>query len=186
VVANFPTSSQPGFFLQKPEYGNQRALPSCRLDRPTRPSFISIRVVRNAKPTPVEFTVPRDDAASLLRDRRKKRRTRFNENVVRRAEVGYTLHQCAQQKVPSAHVPRPQPKRHLDRFSRFCAADVRVSSGVGACHPPQNRPSHWWIWTYLIRGYLGPLDSASHTASRSVQPFLHNSKVSADSPYTLQ
>ena len=97
MVANFPTS-QPGFFLQKPEYGNQRALPSCRLDRPTRPSFISIRVVRNAKPTPVEFTVPRDDTASLLRDRRKKRRTRFNENVVRRAEVGYTLHQCAQKR----------------------------------------------------------------------------------------
>jgi len=39
----------------------------------------------------------------------------------------------------------------------------------------QDCPFPWIISTpYLIHGFLGPLESAPQTASRSVQPFLHN------------
>jgi len=65
----------------------------------------------------------------------------------------------------------PQPKRHLDRFSRFCTAYNRVSSGVGVCSSPQNCPFSWGSGPHLIRGSLSPPDSASQIASRSAQPF---------------
>jgi len=39
--------------------------------------------------------------------------------------------------LPSTH-PSPQPKRHLDRFSRIGTVPIRVSSGMSGCHPPQD------------------------------------------------
>ena len=69
----------------------------------------------------------------------------------------------------------PQPKWHLDRFSRFCTAHVRVLSGMSGIPFPlkivpslggSGPPSNTWI--------LDPEDSASHMASWLVQPFLHS------------
>jgi len=54
----------------------------------------------------------------------------------------------------------------------FCTAHVRVSSGMsGHAIPPQNFPFPWGSEPHLIRGSFGPPDSASQTASSSVQPF---------------
>jgi len=43
-----------------------------------------------------------------------------------------------------AHL-NPQPKRHLDRFSRFCTGDCLVSLyfTMGCAFPPQNCPFQW-------------------------------------------
>jgi len=45
--------------------------------------------------------------------------------------------------IPWAY-PSPQPKRHLDRFSRFCTYDRRVSLYFTIGRPfPQNCPFPW-------------------------------------------
>jgi len=46
--------------------------------------------------------------------------------------------------------PSPNPKRHLDRFSRFCTARGRESlwyATTGRAFTPCNFPFPWWIWT---------------------------------------
>jgi len=72
--------------------------------------------------------------------------------------------------------PSPQPKRHLDRFSRFCTDDRGVCLHFTMGHPfsPQNCPFPWGdLDPNLIHGSLGPPESSFQTASRSVQPFLY-------------
>jgi len=81
--------------------------------------------------------------------------------------------------IPWAH-PSPQPKRHLDRFGRFCADDRRLSLyfTMGRTFPPQNCPFTWEaVDPHLIHGLLGPPESSTQTASLSVQPFLQGSLV---------
>ena len=72
------------------------------------------------------------------------------------------------------------PHRHLNRFSRFCTDDRRVSLyfTMGHPFPPQNCPIPWVdLDPHLIRGSLGPTESSTQTASRSVQPFVQSSLV---------
>ena len=78
----------------------------------------------------------------------------------------------------------PQPKRHLDQFSRFCTDDRRVSlyfTMGRPFSPPSKCPfSIGDVDLYLIHGYLGLPKSSTQMASRSVQPFLHGSLVTSD------
>ena len=70
--------------------------------------------------------------------------------------------------------PTQHPKRHLDRFSRFCTAHGRISqyfttgrlfSTLKLPLPTGRSGSH------LMHGSLGQPESSTQTASRSVQPF---------------
>ena len=78
-------------------------------------------------------------------------------------------------------VPSPQPKRHIDRFSRFC----RETTAVCLCtlqwdapSPPQTSPFPWGdLDPHVIYGSLGPPESSTQMAVRSVQPFLQGSLV---------
>jgi len=66
----------------------------------------------------------------------------------------------------------PQPKRYLDRFSRFCTAHGTVSSGMpGHVLSPKIAPSHAGFRSHLIRALLNPPESITQTVSRSLQPF---------------
>jgi len=63
--------------------------------------------------------------------------------------------------IPWAH-PSPQPKRHLDQFSRFCTDDRRVFFYFTMGRPSPKCPSY---------GDLDQPEFSTQTASRSVQPF---------------
>jgi len=68
--------------------------------------------------------------------------------------------------------PSPQPKRHLNQFSRFCTVYLSVIRDAGACPSPSKLPLLMGdLNPHLIRGSLSPPDSASQAASQSVQPF---------------
>jgi len=69
-------------------------------------------------------------------------------------------------------------KQHLDRFSRFCTDDHRLSLyfRMGRPLPPKNCPFPWGdLDRHLTHGLLGPPESSTKTGSRSVQPFLQGS-----------
>jgi len=53
------------------------------------------------------------------------------------------------------------------------------------CPSPQNCPSHGESEPHLIRCSMGPPDSASQTASRSVQPFMHSSRQTVPIYFTM-
>ena len=81
--------------------------------------------------------------------------------------------------IPTAH-PSPQPKQHLDRFSRFCTDDCRMSLyfTTGCPFPPSKLPlPTGGIWIPSNTWFLGPPKSSTQTASQSVQPFLQGSLV---------
>jgi len=67
--------------------------------------------------------------------------------------------------------------RHgVDRFTHFCTAYGRVSSGMpGHVLSSSNCPFAWGIWAHRIRASLSPPESITQTASRSVQPFCTSS-----------
>jgi len=78
--------------------------------------------------------------------------------------------------LPSAH-SSPQTKRQTDRFCHFGTAHDRVSSGMpGHVLSPNNCLFAWGIWVHILHASLGPAESITQTASRSVQPFLHSSR----------
>jgi len=54
--------------------------------------------------------------------------------------------------------PSPQPKRHLDRFNRFCTAHRRVSLyfTTGRLFSSQNCPFQWGSGTPSNAWFLGP------------------------------
>jgi len=74
--------------------------------------------------------------------------------------------------LPLAH-PSPCPKPHLSWFSHFCTTHDRVSLYFTMACPfrPQNCLFSWGSGPHLIRGSLGPRESSTQTASRSVQLF---------------
>jgi len=76
--------------------------------------------------------------------------------------------------LPSVH-PSPQSKRQINRFGRSCIAHNWKSLYLQwALLSPQNSPLPWGnLDPHLIRGSLGPPESSTQMASRSVQPFLH-------------
>jgi len=84
---------------------------------------------------------------------------------------------------PSAH-SSPQPKRQIDRFSRFCTADSRKSPcfTMGASIP-QNGHFPWGVWTHLTHDSLG--HPSSHP-KRHLDRFSRFCTDDADCPYTLQ
>jgi len=67
----------------------------------------------------------------------------------------------------------PQSKWHLDRFSYFCIAYRRLSSGMPGhiLSPKKMRLCMGQSGPHLIHGCLGPTEFWSQTASQSVQPF---------------
>ena len=74
----------------------------------------------------------------------------------------------------------PQPKWHLDWFSRFCIDDRRVSLDFTMGRPcfPSKLPLPMGDQNpHLTHGFLGPPKSSTQTASRSVQPILQGSLV---------
>ena len=64
----------------------------------------------------------------------------------------------------------PQPKQHLNRFSRVCTAHGRKAlcfpNGPPVPLPPPKKNAH------PIHGSLGTPESTTQTASRTVQPIL--------------
>ena len=77
--------------------------------------------------------------------------------------------------LPSAH-PSPQPKRQIDRFSRFCTAHVRNKVPIlnsGLLFPPKLSLLMRDLDPNLIHYSLGQSKPIIQTASRSVQPFSH-------------
>jgi len=58
--------------------------------------------------------------------------------------------------------PSPQPKWHLNRFSRFCTDDRKVFLyfTMGRPFPPQNCPFSLGSGPHLIHGSLGPPESS--------------------------
>ena len=79
-------------------------------------------------------------------------------------------------------LPSLRPKRHVDRFSRFCTAHHRVSHYFtmrrnvflqNCLFPVGDRVPH------LTHGTYGLPESSSQTASRSVQPFFMGPKYCA-------
>jgi len=71
----------------------------------------------------------------------------------------------------------PQPKQHLDRFRRVCANDRRVPIQWFARFPFKIVPTHRGSGPHVIHGSLGPPESWTQTATRSLQPFLQGSLV---------
>jgi len=69
--------------------------------------------------------------------------------------------------------PRPQSKQHHDQFSCFCTHDHRLSLyfTMRCPSPLKIAPSHGGSGPHLIHGSLGPPESSTQMASRSVQPF---------------
>ena len=84
--------------------------------------------------------------------------------------------------LPSAH-PNLQPKRQIDRFSHFCTAHGRVSSGMPGHVFSPNCPLAWGSGPHLIHASLGPSESITQTACRALQPFLHTSRQSVGKLY---
>ena len=75
--------------------------------------------------------------------------------------------------------PSPQPKRQIDRFSHFCTAHGRVSSGMpGHVLSPNNCSFGWGILAPSNTCFLGPPKSITQTASRSFSRLLHRSRQS--------
>jgi len=75
--------------------------------------------------------------------------------------------------LPSAH-PSPQPKRQIDRFSRFCTdhgpyrptlRQSRLSLKIAS--------THGGFGPHLINHSLGPSELITQTTFQSVQPLLH-------------
>jgi len=73
--------------------------------------------------------------------------------------------------VPGAH-PSPQPKQHLDWFSRFCTAHGLQWAALSPSKLPLPMGN---LDLHLIHGSLSPSEAITQTVSRSVQPFLHSS-----------
>ena len=57
---------------------------------------------------------------------------------------------------------------------------------AGDRHHPQNCTFSWWGSTlpHLIRGFLDPFEYPAQTVSRSVHPFLHDSRLSPRDRHT--
>jgi len=72
--------------------------------------------------------------------------------------------------------PSPQPKRQVDRFSRFCATHVTAESQYTlqwAILSQKIAPSHGWSGPNLIHDVLGQSEPTIQTASRSVRLLSH-------------
>jgi len=80
--------------------------------------------------------------------------------------------------IPWAH-SSPQPKRHLDRFSRFRTGDRRMSLYLqwDVLSPSKLPLPMGDLDPHLMHGSLGSPESSTQTASWSVQPFLQGSLV---------
>jgi len=74
--------------------------------------------------------------------------------------------------------PRPQPKRHLYRFSRFCAAHGTVP--IFYNEPPlfslEIATLQGDLLFHLIHGSFTPSELTTQTAYRSAQTFLQGSR----------
>ena len=72
--------------------------------------------------------------------------------------------------------PNLNPKRHLDRFSRFAQLTAECPYTLQwAAPPPQNCPFPWQVRSPSSTWFLGPTRVLNQTASRSVQPCFQGS-----------
>ena len=73
--------------------------------------------------------------------------------------------------------PSPQPKRHLDQLNRFAGftAEHPCTAQWAAPFPPKLPLPMGDLDPHLIHASLGPPESSTQTAARSVQPFLLHS-----------
>jgi len=81
--------------------------------------------------------------------------------------------------------PSPNPKRHLNCFSRFCTTHCRVYLyfTMGCPFSPQDCPFPCGnLDPHLTHGSLGPPKSSHQTASQSDEPFLQGSLQQIDRP----
>ena len=83
--------------------------------------------------------------------------------------------------LPSAHLS-PQPKRQIDRFSRFCIAHSRKSLYTLQWTPLSSKNAYFHGGSgphdpHLTHDSLGPSEPTMQTASRSVQAFSQGSLV---------
>jgi len=75
--------------------------------------------------------------------------------------------------LPSVHL-NPQPKRQIDRFSRFCTAHGKKCLYFTMGAPIQHKCSFLWgSGTYVTHDSLDPCEPTTQTTPRSVQPLLH-------------
>jgi len=81
----------------------------------------------------------------------------------------------------------PQPKRHHHQFSRFCAVDDSRVSPFAMGRPfPSKLPLFMGdVDLHLIYDSLGPPDSSTKTASRSVQLFCRAHTVTDRPRYSV-
>ena len=80
--------------------------------------------------------------------------------------------------------PSPNPKRHLDRLSRFCTAHGRASLYFTKnCLSPQIAPSHGSIWTPSNTWFLRPIHANKLNGIFIVQTFLYSSRQSVPAIY---
>jgi len=73
--------------------------------------------------------------------------------------------------VPLAH-PSPQPKQHLEQFSRFCTAQGRESLYFTMAFPLKLPLPIGDLNPHLTHDSVDPRESSTQMASQSVQPFL--------------
>jgi len=86
---------------------------------------------------------------------------------------------------PSSHWS-PQPKRQMDRFSRFCTAYGRkcLYCTMGA-HIYQNCPFPWGIWTSRVTHDAFGILRAHNPNGTSIGSAV-SAQMTAECPYTLQ
>jgi len=86
--------------------------------------------------------------------------------------------------LPSAY-PSPQPKRQIDRFSRFCTAHGRKCRYFTMGAPiHQNCPFPWRIWTPSNTWFLGPM--RAHNPNGTSIGSAVFAQMTAERLYTLQ
>jgi len=79
--------------------------------------------------------------------------------------------------------PSPQPKRQIDRFSRFAQLTAERPYTLQWAPFLEKLPQPMGIWPlHLTHDSLGPSEPSTQTASRSVQPFFAELTSVTDRP----
>ena len=91
--------------------------------------------------------------------------------------------------LPSAR-SSPQPKLQIDRFSHFCTAHGRMSSGMPRhVLSPNNCPFAWVTWTLCNTCFVGPTRVHNPNAISINSAALHSTvhvRVSSGMPFLLK
>jgi len=105
--------------------------------------------------------------------------TQLTADRVSSGTSGHAISTLIRSLIPNWVHSTEYPKRHLNQFSRFCRAHGRASLYfimVGPPFLPKTAPSYGTSWPHLILGSFSAPEPTTQTASRSVQPFLQNTR----------